>query len=54
MNNLCLMPGISSLKGQSHFNFAKGTSIENLLSQWETFQGAPRPRPGAKMPIASV
>ena len=30
--------GISSLKGQGHFHFAKGTSIGKSESQWGTFE----------------
>ena len=33
---------ISSMKGQGHFQFAKGTSIEKSRSLWETLEGAPR------------
>ena len=32
-----------SLKGQGHFHSAKGTSIGQSYSRWETFEGAPRP-----------
>ena len=34
------MPGMPSLRWRSHFRFAKGTSLENLKSPWETFEGA--------------
>ena len=44
--------GISSLKGQGHFHFAERTSIGNDESQFETFEGAPRPRPRAMEPMA--
>ena len=47
-------PGISSLKGQGHFHFAKGTSIGESERQWETIEGAPRPRPGAMETMACV
>ena len=38
-----LRPGISSLRGQGHFHFAKGTSIGKPWSLWETCVGAPGP-----------
>ena len=36
------------------FSFCKGTSIRESLSQWETFKGAPRPRPGATQAMTFV
>ena len=44
-------PGISSSEGQGCFHFEKGTSIGKFERQWETFEGAPRPRPGATWPL---
>ena len=49
-----ITPGISSLKGQGRFHFEKGTSIQESLSQWENFEGATRPRPGATEVVACV
>ena len=43
-------PGKSSLRWQGHFKFAKGTSIGKFESLSETFEGTPRPRPGATEP----
>ncbi len=45
------------MRGQGHFRFAKGSSIRKSSSLWETFEGAPRPRPGAMEamdPVASA
>ena len=36
------------------FSFCKGHFHWKILSQWETFEGAPRPRPGATEAMASV
>ncbi len=47
-------PGISSLRSHGQFHFAKDTSIGKSSSLRETFEGAPRPRPGAKDSTASV
>ena len=41
-------------KGKALFFFAKGTSIEKYLSQWETFDKAPMPRQGAAEVMTSV
>ena len=46
--------GISSLRGQGHYHFAKGTSIGKTLSLKETFEGAQRPRPGAMVAMSSA
>ena len=46
-------PVISSSISQGHFHFAKGTWIVKSLSQFETFEGAPRPRHGATEAMAS-
>ena len=42
---------ISSLRRQWHFHFARAFPLENLQ---ETFEEAPRPRPGATDAKASV
>ena len=47
-------PGTSSLRGQGHLHFAKGTFIVKSESLRDTFEGAPRPRPGATEAIALV
>ena len=44
--------GISSLREQGSFHFAKDTLIENLYCLWETFESAPRP--GAMDAVAFV
>ena len=42
------MPGISSLRVQGLFHFARALPLENLLkSLWEILNGAPGPRTGA-------
>ena len=46
-------PEVSTLKRPVHFHFARGTSIAKSLRLWETFEGAPRPRPGLRSTCAN-
>ena len=41
-------PGISSLRGKAIFILQRALPLENILSLRETFEGAPRPRPGQR------
>ena len=54
IQSFCWLISISSLIGQSHFYFAKGTSAGKSKGLLETFDGAPRPRPGQQRPWAFV